>query len=167
MTVINVTLYSTICLMHRSEELSFPLWYEAAVVVTTICYIRFPSIKMPSGTVKTAGEYDTEFVYLSPSSILHFFSPFVCMSVCDCMSACVRGQAWCMFSSKSDQSNKFRKLQHFSFSTHTYIYVFCFADPVLENASWYCEDGLSDHPHSFSQEQKSILIAEEFQVWLT
>lgn len=71
MTVINVTLYSTICLMHRSEELSFPLWYEAAVVVTTICYIRFPSIKMPSGTVKTAGEYDIEFVYLSPSSILH------------------------------------------------------------------------------------------------
>lgn len=57
--------------MHRSEELSFPLWYEAAVVVTTICYIRFPSIKMPSGTVKTAGEYDTEFVYLSPCSILH------------------------------------------------------------------------------------------------
>lgn len=73
MTVINVTLYSTICLMHRSEELSFPLWYEAAVLLTTICYIRFPSIKMPSGTVKTAAQYDTEFVYLSPSSILHFF----------------------------------------------------------------------------------------------
>lgn len=86
MTVINVTLYSTICLMHRSEELSFPLWYEAAVVVTTICYIRFPSIKMPSGTVKTAGEYDKEFVYLSPSSILHppptHPQPPLCAHVC-------------------------------------------------------------------------------------
>ena len=89
--------------MHRSEELSFPLWYEAAVVVTTICYIRFPSIKMPSGTVKTAGEYDTEFVYLSPSSILHFFFPlpfFVCTCLCvyDFVGACVRGQAWHMSS---------------------------------------------------------------------
>lgn len=87
MTVINVTLYSTICLMHRSEELSFPpLWYDAAVVVTTICYIRFPSIKMPSGTVKTAGEYDTEFVYLSPSSIPHF----CLLPLCTCL--CVRVQ---------------------------------------------------------------------------
>lgn len=57
--------------MHRSEELSFPLWWEAAAVVTTICYIRFPSIKMPCCTVKTAAEYDTEFVYLSPPSIRH------------------------------------------------------------------------------------------------
>ena len=88
MTVINVTLYSTICLMHRSEELSFPLWYEAAAVVTTICYIRFPSIKMPSGTVKTAGEYDTEFVYLSPSSILHSFF-FLPAPFCVHMSLCV------------------------------------------------------------------------------
>lgn len=91
MTVINVTLYSTICLMHRSEELSFPLWYEAAVVVTTICYIRFPSIKMPSGTVKTAGECDTEFVYLSPSSILHPSTLFLCEHkyVCTILCVCV------------------------------------------------------------------------------
>lgn len=89
--MINVTLYSTICLMHRSEELSFPLWYEAAVVVTTICYIRFPSIKMPSGTVKTAGEYDMEFVYLSPPSSLHFFVFVSC--VYESARAGFRGQA--------------------------------------------------------------------------
>lgn len=139
MTVINVTLYSTICLMHRSEELSFPLWYEAAVVVTTICYIRFPSIKMPSGTVKTAGEYDIEFVYLSPSSILHpphthtFVCVWVCMTLCE-----VRLDTLKLDQIKSKSKFKFvtKKEATPDFSNFricvTFSGVFCFTDQTSE-----------------------------------
>lgn len=62
MTVMNVTLYSTICLMHRSVQLSFLLLYRAGE--SRRC-VRFCYIKMPSDRLnRTLESSDTKLVCL-------------------------------------------------------------------------------------------------------